>query len=346
MRVAVAIAENGKTSRRRSRLPGRRGGQLPVDRPRPGRCAAAGARTSAADAIDYVRRLVDALCPPALDELGLVGALRRHVDQFDSERPVVAVHAPEALPPLPAAVEVAAYRIAVEALTNAVRHAGANRVEVHLSCTPTPACGLLLVVTMTGPATAAGSRALASPRCGSGLPSWAAPCPRARPTAAGGYRRGWRCERDTTRAGRPRRRSPRGPRRAVCAARVGARDRGRRHRRTGREAARAAVTEAPDVLVLDVQMLDLGGVAAITEIVRAAPAVAVLMLTMFDDDDSVLAAMRAGARGYLLKGATQEEIVRAVHAVAAGEAIFGPGIARRVLQRCPAPADPPTPSRS
>jgi signal transduction histidine kinase len=65
-------------------------------------------RISAAGAIDDVRRLVYALRPPALDELGLVGALRRHVDQFDSERPVVAVHAPEALPPLPAAVEVAA----------------------------------------------------------------------------------------------------------------------------------------------------------------------------------------------------------------------------------------------
>jgi DNA-binding NarL/FixJ family response regulator len=100
---------------------------------------------------------------------------------------------------------------------------------------------------------------------------------------------------------------------------------------TGREAVRAAVTETPDVLVLDVQMPDLDGVAAATEVLRAAPSVAVLMLTMFDDDDTVFAAMRAGAHGYLLKGATQEEIVRGIHAVASGEAIFGPGIARRVL---------------
>jgi DNA-binding NarL/FixJ family response regulator len=99
----------------------------------------------------------------------------------------------------------------------------------------------------------------------------------------------------------------------------------------GREAVRAAVTETPHVLVLDVQMPDLDGVAAATEVLRAAPSVAVLMLTMFDDDDTVFAAMRAGAHGYLLKGATQEEIVRGIHAVAAGEAIFGPGIARRVL---------------
>ena len=108
---------------------------------------------------------------------------------------------------------------------------------------------------------------------------------------------------------------------------------------TGREAVRAAVTLRPDVLVLDVQMPELNGVAAAREIARAAPTVAVLMLTMFDDDDSVFAAMRAGARGYVLKGATQDEIIRAIHAVAAGEAIFGPGVARRVLGQLAGTAD-------
>jgi DNA-binding NarL/FixJ family response regulator len=106
---------------------------------------------------------------------------------------------------------------------------------------------------------------------------------------------------------------------------------------TGRAAVRAAVTLRPDVLVMDIQMPDLNGIAATREIARAAPAVAVLMLTMFDDDDSVFAAMRSGARGYLLKGAQQDEIVRAIQAVAAGEAIFGPGIARRVLGMAAAP---------
>jgi len=105
----------------------------------------------------------------------------------------------------------------------------------------------------------------------------------------------------------------------------------------GREAVRAAVTLRPDVLIMDIQMPGLGGVAATAEIARAAPGVAVLMLTMFDDDDSVFAAMRAGARGYVLKGAQQDEIVRAIHAVAAGQAIFGPGIARRVLGLAAAP---------
>ncbi len=107
---------------------------------------------------------------------------------------------------------------------------------------------------------------------------------------------------------------------------------------TGREAVRAAVTLRPDVLIMDIQMPELTGVAAAGEITRVAPGVAVLMLTMFDDDDSVFAAMRAGARGYVLKGAQQDEIVRAIHAVAAGEAIFGPAIARRVLGLVSAPA--------
>jgi DNA-binding NarL/FixJ family response regulator len=101
---------------------------------------------------------------------------------------------------------------------------------------------------------------------------------------------------------------------------------------TGREAVRSAVTDRPDVIVMDLRMPDLDGTSATAEICRVAPDVAVLVLTMLDDDDSVFAAMRAGARGYLVKGASQQEIVRAITAVAAGEAIFGPGVARRVLR--------------
>ena len=100
---------------------------------------------------------------------------------------------------------------------------------------------------------------------------------------------------------------------------------------TGREAVREVVATRPDVAVLDLQMPDLDGIAATKEIARAAPGVAVLVLTMFSDDDSVFAAMRAGARGYLVKGAEQDEIARAIRAVAAGEAIFGPAVAQRVL---------------
>jgi signal transduction histidine kinase len=91
-------------------------------------------RVSATEAIDDVRRLVYALRPPALDDLGLVGALRQRAEQLGAgdREPAIEVNVPEALPALPAAVEVAAYRIAVEALNNAVRHAGAARVDLRL----------------------------------------------------------------------------------------------------------------------------------------------------------------------------------------------------------------------
>ncbi|MEO7981036.1 MAG: response regulator transcription factor [Sporichthyaceae bacterium] len=115
----------------------------------------------------------------------------------------------------------------------------------------------------------------------------------------------------------------------------------------GAAAVREAVLHRPDVLVMDVAMPGTDGVTATRQVAAAAPGTAVLMLTMFDDDDSVLAAMQAGARGYLLKGAPQEEIERAIRAVAAGEAIFGPGIARRLLGLVggtPSQRTPPFPS--
>ena len=83
---------------------------------------------------------------------------------------------------------------------------------------------------------------------------------------------------------------------------------------------------------MDLHMPDLGGVDATRAITNGNPAVGVLVLTMFDDSESVFNAMRAGARGYLLKGAEPEELVRAVHAVARGEAIFGQSIAAQVLR--------------
>lgn len=101
----------------------------------------------------------------------------------------------------------------------------------------------------------------------------------------------------------------------------------------GREAVREAVIHRPDVVLMDLQMPDLDGFAAIRELGRAAPEVRVCVLTMFEDDDSLFAAMSAGARGYLLKGAEQDDIARAVRAIAAGEVIFGPGVAGRVLSQ-------------
>ena len=115
---------------------------------------------------------------------------------------------------------------------------------------------------------------------------------------------------------------------------------------TGQTAIREAVLHQPDVVVMDLQMPGLNGIDATRELARAVPTAAVLVLTMFDDDDWVFAAMRAGARGYVLKGAEQQEIARAITAVAAGEAIFGPAIATRVLAYFATPPVTPTGSRN
>ena len=112
---------------------------------------------------------------------------------------------------------------------------------------------------------------------------------------------------------------------------------------TGQAAIRETVLHRPDVVVMDLQMPDGNGIEATRELARAVPTTAVLVLTMFDDDDWVFAAMRAGARGYVLKGAEQHEIARAIMAVAAGEAIFGPAVATRVLAYFASPPVTPAP---
>ena len=87
----------------------------------------------------------------------------------------------------------------------------------------------------------------------------------------------------------------------------------------------------PDVVVTDLHMPGMDGVAATREVLRCSPATAVLVLTLHDDDATVVAALRAGALGYLVKGADRAEIVRAVTAVAAGQAVYGPTVARRIV---------------
>ncbi len=101
----------------------------------------------------------------------------------------------------------------------------------------------------------------------------------------------------------------------------------------GVQAVAAVEMHRPDVVVMDLQMPGMGGIEATRQILAARPGTAVLALTMFDDDDSVFAALRAGARGYLLKGARRDELRAAVVGVFVGQAVFGPGVAARVLDR-------------
>jgi DNA-binding NarL/FixJ family response regulator len=106
---------------------------------------------------------------------------------------------------------------------------------------------------------------------------------------------------------------------------------------TGEEAVQVGLSLAPDVVVMDINMPGLNGIDATRSILDRNPAVSVLVMTMHDDDEAVFAAIRAGARGYVLKGAAQDETLRAIRSVANGEAIFGPGVAGRLQRFLAAP---------
>jgi DNA-binding NarL/FixJ family response regulator len=109
---------------------------------------------------------------------------------------------------------------------------------------------------------------------------------------------------------------------------------------TGRQAVEQARQLAPDVVLMDVRMPDLDGIAATRALARAAPEARVLILTTFEQDDYVFGALRAGASGFLLKRTRPEELIAAVHTVAAGEALLSPSVTRRVIDRM---AQQPTP---
>ena len=101
---------------------------------------------------------------------------------------------------------------------------------------------------------------------------------------------------------------------------------------SGAEAVRLSEQLQPDVILMDLQMPGGGGLTAIREILQTSPHIRILVVTMFQDDDSVFAAMRAGARGYVLKDMKDEDISRAIQAVGSGEAIFSPAIAERMIR--------------
>ena len=106
----------------------------------------------------------------------------------------------------------------------------------------------------------------------------------------------------------------------------------------GEEAVARAIELRPDVILMDIDMPEMDGIEATRKILEALPHTSVLMLTMSEEDESVVAAVRAGARGYVLKDAEGEETLRAIRAAAGGEAIFSPTIARRLADYFAAPA--------
>jgi DNA-binding NarL/FixJ family response regulator len=100
---------------------------------------------------------------------------------------------------------------------------------------------------------------------------------------------------------------------------------------TGEEAIEMAAALQPDVILMDLQMPGMSGIEATRSILHTSPHIRILVVTMYEDDHSVFTAMRAGARGYLLKGASPDEVLRAIAAVGSGEAIFSPSIATRLI---------------
>ena len=297
-----------------------------------------GAREQTEAAVADVRRIVRGLRPPVLEDLGLAAALRAHADRL-APLEVEIVVPPE---PLPAAVELALYRIATEALTNAVRHARAQRCRVELRAAGDEA---VLEIADDGPGLApAPPPASGCARCAS--------VPRSSAAASSSRRPAQR------RADRPRPASARS--RATGMIRVLVIDDNAVFRQgmrdlfaaieeievvgmasDGSTGVAAGLELQPDVVLMDLAMPGLPGIEATRELTAAAPHIGVVVMTMLEDDDAVVQALRAGARGYLVKGARQNEILDVIRGVNAGRAVIGATVARQLSTLVAGvPADP------
>ncbi|HEY3289764.1 MAG TPA: response regulator [Anaerolineae bacterium] len=305
--------------------------------------------------VTQIRHVIYDLRPPALEELGLLTTIREQAQQFSVAGLEVRVYAPEFLPALPAAVEVATYRIILEALNNVAKHSRATQCDIRLRVSDS----LYVDVTDNG----------------MGLPDRLQPgvgisSIRERVAELGGS-----CSfKKITTGGThvavrlPMFRAPELPseataRLAVTLVSTAKPDEQREpvkvilvddHRffregvrnvlktspdvvvigetATGLEAIEMALAKQPDIILMDVQMPGLNGIETTQRILRVVPHVGIIIMTMLEDTDVLLAALRAGARGYIYKDADEQQLLRTIRAVACGESLFGPDVSRRLLQ--------------
>lgn len=273
-----------------------------------------------------VRHIVEDLRPAELEDLGLLAALRQQAERFQTDERSIELDTRGSLDNLPAAVDLALLRIASKALSNAARHSGGRRIRMRLHRDNTH---VELSIRDDG----AGIDPTV--RTGHGSNTM-----RERATELGGT---LEIDSNAPRHLRPRARPGAAPMRIVVA------DDHPLYREglvealgqlphaevvseaaTGSEALAAVAEHEPDLVIMDLHMPEMNGLDATKAIVSQHPTTAVLVLTMLEDDSTLLAALRAGARGYLVKGATRAEIMRAVEAVADGQVILGGESATRL----------------
>lgn len=306
--------------------------------------------------VTQIRHVIYDLRPPALEELGLLTTIREQAQQFSVAGLEVRVYAPEFLPVLPAAVEVATYRIILEALNNVAKHSRASQCDIRLRVADNlyvdvtdngigmperlqPGVGISSIrervaelggncsfkkITTGGTHVAVRlpmfqvpeiTPAEATSRLAVTMVTTAKPDEQHEPVKVilvddhRFFREGVRNVLKTT------------PDVMVVGETA-----------TGLEAIEMALTKQPDVILMDVQMPGLNGIETTQRILRVVPHVGIIIMTMLEDTDVLLSALRAGARGYIYKDADEQQLLRTIRAVASGEALFGPDVARRLLQ--------------